>query len=157
MKIGLMIHSKTENSLLVARQLQDRLQSLGHNVSLERITASNDNEMNPSSIQLLRIPSVEAYDSLIFGGPVRGYTFSPVLQAFLLKVPSLKGKRVYGYVTHFFPSPSMGGNQALSKLSELCQCKGAELIKKGSIQWINPFTRKSRIHELVEHFTSNLS
>ena len=157
MKIALIVHSKTGNSLLVAHLLQEKLQSLGHIVSLERITASNDNELTPSSVKLLQHPSVEAYDLLIFGGPVRGYAFSPVLQAFLLKVPSLKGKRVYGFVTHFFPSPSMGGNQALSKLSELCQSKGAELIKKGSIQWINPFTRKSRIHELVEHFTSNLS
>lgn len=157
MKIALIIHSKTGNSLLVAQQLQEKLRKLGHIVSLERITSSNDNEMNPSSVQLLRIPSVEAYDLLIFGGPVRGYAFSPVLQAFLQKIPSLEGKQIYGFVTHFFPSPSMGGNQALSTLSKLCQSRGTELTKKGSIQWINPFTRKSRIHELVEHFTSNLS
>jgi menaquinone-dependent protoporphyrinogen IX oxidase len=85
MKIALIIHSKTGNSLLVAQQLQEKLRKLGHIVSLERITSSNDNEMNPSSVQLLRIPSVEAYDLLIFGGPVRGYAFSPVLQAFLQK------------------------------------------------------------------------
>lgn len=157
MKIGLVIHSKTGNSLMVARQLQDRFISLGHEVTLEQIVANNDGERNPASIQLQRIPKIEAYDLLIFGGPVRGGAFSPVLQAFLQKIPSLQGRKVYGYVTHFFPSPSMGGNQALSKFSEICQNKGTQLTKKGSIQWINPFTRKTRINELVENFVSDLS
>jgi flavodoxin len=157
MKIGMMIHSKTGNSLMVAQLLQERLQSLGHEVTLENLAASNDSERDPANIQLLRVPKTEAYDLLIFGGPVRGGAFSPVLQSFMQKVPSLQGKRVYGYVTHFFPRPSMGGNQALSKLSEICQNKGTELTKKGSIQWINPFIRQTRINELVENFVSDLS
>ena len=156
MKICLLIHSKTGNTLYVAEQLMEKLQLHGHEVHLERIEAHNDGEMKPEAVQLLRVPQIQSYDVLIVGGPVRGFTFSPVLQAFFVKTPSLQGKKILGFVTHFFPSSGMGGNQALEQFSHICRSKRSELIKKGSIQWIIPFTRQARIHELVENFTAEL-
>lgn len=156
MKICLLIHSKTGNTLYVAQKLVEKLQLHGHEIDLVRIEAYNDNETKPDAVRLLQVPQIQSYDVIIVGGPVRGFSFSPVLQAFFLKTPSLQGKKMFGFVTQFFPSSGMGGNQALEQFSNICRNKGGTLIKKGSIQWIIPFTRQALIHELVENFTAEL-
>lgn len=75
---------------------------------------------------------------------------SPVMQAYLHQIPSLKGKLVSGFVTQFFLSPSMGGNQAIAHMIELCRAKGAEVTQKVIINWMFPFKRKKLIAETVD-------
>lgn len=154
MKIGIIVHSKTGHTLFVAQQLRDSFLNAGHNVFIEKIEASNDSESRIDSVVLTNVPKLEDYDMLVFGAPVRGYMLSPVMQAYLRKLPSLKDKKVSGFVTQFFPSPSMGGNQAIKCMSEICLSKGAEPSKTSIINWINPFKRRKLIIEAVNNITS---
>lgn len=150
MKIGIIIHSQTGHTLSVAEQLRERFLAAGHTISIERITATNDSETNVNSIILTNMPILDIYDIIIFGAPVRGYALSPVMQAYLRRLPSLKGKTVCGFVTQFFPKPSMGGNQAIGCLDEICRSKGAGLEKSGIVNWINPIRRRKLIEETVD-------
>ena len=96
MKIGIIAHSHTGHTLSVAQQLHDRFLAAGHTVLTERIASSSDSETNVNSIVLTSAPKLEGYDMLVFGAPVRGYMLSPIMQAYLRQLPSLKGKIVSG-------------------------------------------------------------
>lgn len=154
MKIGIIVHSRTGHSLLVAGQIHDYFLAAGHTVSIEKVVASNDNETNINAIMLTSAPKIEDYDMLVFGAPVRGYMLSPIMQAYLNQLPSLKDKIVSGFVTQFFPKPTMGGNQAISRLSEICQSKETEVKKTAIINWLFPFKRKRLIKEAVDKITN---
>lgn len=154
MNIGIIVHSQTGHTLSVAYKLKEKFIAAGHTVSIEKVTASNDSEANAASIILTDIPKTDGFDMLVFGAPVRGMKLSPVMQAYLLRLPSLKGKHVSAFITQFFPKPVMGGNQALKGLSEICRSKGAEITKSGIINWINPITRKKSIAETVDNIAN---
>ena len=119
MKIGIIIHSQSGHTLLVAHKLFEQFLNGGHTVSIARVTASNDSETNVDSIKLSCVPSIDEFDMLVFGAPVRGFMLSPVMQAYLRQLKFLKGKVVLGFVTQFFPNPNMVGNQAIERLSAL--------------------------------------
>lgn len=152
MKIGIIIHSQTGHTLSVAHKLREQFLNAGHTVSIERVAASNDTETNVDSIALTCVPKLDKFDMLVLGAPVRGYMLSPVMQAYLRQLQSLKGKVVLGFVTQFFPKPTMGSNQAIERLSAICRSKGVEVTKTGIINWLNPFKRKKLIVETVDKF-----
>lgn len=154
MRIGIIIHSKTGNTLFVAQELRDQFNAAGHTVSIENVVSSNDDETSVNSIVLTSAPKLDAYDMIVFGAPVRGFMLSPVMQAYLNQIPSLKGKVISGFVTQFFPIPIMGGNQAIACLSDICRSKGAELSRTGIINWINPIKRKKLIIETIDRITN---
>ena len=155
MNISIVVHSKTGNTLLVANSLSDRLKSEGHTVSLANITAENDSEANVDAIVLTNAPQVAEYDLLILGAPVRGGRLSPVMQAYLRQLKLIPGKPIYGFVTQFFPSPKLGGNQAIQCMSEICSSKGNELGATGVINWMFSAKRNNQISETVDKFTIN--
>ncbi|MGB7604121.1 MAG: hypothetical protein WBL93_01460 [Lutisporaceae bacterium] len=154
MKIGIIVHSQTGHTLYVAHKLHDQFLTLGHTVSVEKVAASNDSETNVNSIVLTSAPKLDGFDMIIFGAPVRGFMLSPVMQAYLNQLPSLKGKFVSCFVTQFFPKPTMGGNQAIERLSFICRSKGVEITKIGIINWINPFKRNKLIIETIDRIAS---
>jgi NAD(P)H dehydrogenase (quinone) len=156
MKIGIIVHSKTGHTLSVADKLYERFLAAGHTISIEKVTASNDRESNVDSIILTNAPKLDGFDMIVFGAPVRGYMLSPVMQAYLHQLPSLKGKIITGFVTQFFPKPTMGGNQAIKNLDEICRSKGAGITKSGIINWVNPVKRKKLIEETVDIISINL-
>lgn len=149
MKIGIIVHSQTGHTLSVADKLYELYLAAGHTVSIERVTAANDSESNVDSIVLTNAPKLEGYDMLVFGAPVRGYKLSPVMQAYLRQLPPFKGKIVAGFVTQFFPKATMGGNQAMECMNEICHSKGVSIKKAGIINWVNPIKRKKLINETV--------
>jgi flavodoxin len=150
MKIGIIVHSQTGHTLSVAHKLSEQFLAAGHTVSIEKVVSSNDGETNVNSIVLTNAPKLDGFDMLVFGAPVRGFMLSPVMQAYLLQLPSLRGKIVSGFVTQFFPKATMGGNQAIERLSEICSSKGVEITKSGIINWMNPIKRKKLIVETVD-------
>ena len=152
MKIGIIVHSQTGHTLSVAHKLREQFLNAGHTVSIERVAASNDTETNVDFVALTCVPKLDEFDMLVFGAPVRGYMLSPVMQAYLRQLQSLKGKVVLGFVTQFFPKPTMGGNQAIERLSTLCRSKGVEVTKTGIINWLNPFKRKKLLVETIDKF-----
>lgn len=149
MKIGIIVYSHTGNTFSVAEKLEERLVAAGHSVKIEKVVALNNKQRSASKIQLKSIPDISAYDALVFGSPVRGFSLSTVMTAYLLQVASLKGKSVFCYVTQFFPSPSMGGNRAIEQMKEMCESKGAKVSESGIVNWSN-LRRGKMIRDIIE-------
>lgn len=149
MNIGIIVHSHTGNTLSVAEKLKETLMRTGHKVTLERVTAV-DESPQASPIQLQRIPTIENYDCLFIGAPVRGFSLSPVMSLFLTQLTSLEDKIIGCFVTEFFPYPWMGGSRAVNQMRKLCDQKGGKAAAIGVVNWTS-LKRTNRIEEVVEN------
>lgn len=152
MKIGIIVHSHTGNTLSVAQKLMDKLLAEGHSVSLERVEAINEDQNEAGKVKLKSVPVTDGYDLLIFGAPVRGFSLSPVMAAYLSKMKPITGKKVACFLTQAFPHPAMGGNRAMGQMKELCCSKGVEVCGTGIVNWSN-INRRRRIDSIVERFS----
>lgn len=152
MNIGIIVHSLTGNTFYVANKLKDKLIEAGYSVNIEQIAAvdnADKNQVDPGKIQLISEPDVSTYDLIVLGGPVRAFSVSPVVAAFLSKTKTLQGKKVICLVTQFFPFPWMGGNRAISQMTSICKSKGGYILGTGIVNW-KTTRREQRITDLVE-------
>jgi NAD(P)H dehydrogenase (quinone) len=155
MKIGIIIHSHTGNTLSVGERLKEVLLVGGCNVQLERVLAVNEDPNNKASIQLKSIPDIAPYDFLVIGAPVRGFSQSPVIKAYLSQLPDIHGKKVACYVTQHFPKPWLGGTRAIKQMIYSIEEKGGIIAETGIINWTGK-TRENQISELIEKLSRNL-
>ncbi len=150
MNIGIIVFSKTGNTLSVAEKLRDRLIEMGRKAALEKVMASNDLEMDPKRVTLTNAPSTQGYDMLVFAAPVYGGRLPAVMQVYLQEIPSLEGKLAAGFVTQAFPFPSWGGNQTIRGMEKLVQAKGGKLSATGVVNWRSPDKREVLITRTIE-------
>ncbi len=151
MKIGLFIHSHTGNTLSVAEQLRDKLLMNGHIVELKKLEPTggeNTNVVDINKISFLPEPDMSGYDYVMIGAPVRGFSISPVLAAYLSKIAALKGQKVDLFVTQAFPYAWMGGNNAIKQMRNVCDQKGATVVNTAIVNWKNK-KRDAQIQELI--------
>ena len=156
MKIGIIVHSYTGNTLSVAQRLKEELMKAGHSVDLNKVTAVNEDQTEAGKIQLNSIPETAAYDALIFGAPVRGFALSPVMTAYLMQLESISGKKVACFLTQFFPYPSMGGIRAIEQMKGLCNFKGAKVCETGIVNW-SSIHRGKKINNVVAGFSKTIN
>ncbi len=149
MKIGIIVHSHTGNTLGVAEKLMDTLTSAGNTVAIERVTAVNEDPSAAGNIQLKTIPDITSYDHLIFAAPVRAFSLSPVMKLYLKQLSSLKDKKVSCFVTQHFAFPWMGGNNAIKQVKRACESKGASISNTGIVNWSNK-SREKMISNVIE-------
>lgn len=151
MKIGIIVHSHTGNTYSVAQEIKDKLAAAGHSVSLERVSASNEDAAEAGQVLLIERPCIDEYDALIFGAPVRGFSLSPVMTAYLSRLKTGSHKNTACFVTQFFPSPAMGGNRTIDQMKVLCNSIGLRVCGTGIVNWSNP-NRRKRIASIAEEF-----
>lgn len=156
MNIGIIIHSQTGNTRCVAQKLKEKFSAAGHTVSIESVSAANDGESDVQKIRLTAKPDVSTYDALLFGAPVRGFSLSPVMKAYLAGIGPLRGKKVGCFMTQFFHFAWMGGNRALSQLCETVQAKGAIVYGSGIIQWSRAASRDDQIEAVVAKLSTGI-
>lgn len=149
MKVGLIIHSRTGNTLGVAQKIKEKLTEAGHSVSLEQIKAVNEDQTAAGRLQLLNEPDIKDYELLIFGAPVHGFSISAAMKTYLSRLETLKGKKIGCFVTQQFPYPWMGGNQAMKQMKSLCYEKGENVLLAQIINWSNK-NRESKITDLLK-------
>ncbi|HYE10405.1 MAG TPA: flavodoxin [Patescibacteria group bacterium] len=149
MKIGIIVYSHTGNTFSVAEKLEEWLVKAGHSVKIEKVTADNEDQMEVDRVQLRGIPDISLYDALIFGSPVRGFSLCAVMTAYLSQIGTLKGKKVFCYLTQFFPSPVMGGNRAMEQMKKICESKGGKVSEYGIVNWSN-LRRGKMIRDITE-------
>lgn len=152
MEICIIVHSQTGHTLSVAQKLKERLVTAGHAVSLEQVKAIDGTQTEVRKIQLSEKPDVSSYDMLVLGAPVRGFSLSPVMAAYLSNGISLSGKKLGCFVTQSFPYPWMGGKQAIEQMKKLCESKGATVCESGIVNWSSK-KREKKIDETVENLT----
>lgn len=146
MNIGIIVFSRTGNTLSVAEKIREACQSQGHTVQIERVTAENGDPNNKGTVRLKTTPDPVNYDAVFFGAPVQAFSLSPIMAAYLKQIPQLNGKKVSCFVTQYFPKPWMGGNKALKQMLQFCTAKGASISETSIINW----TGKSRDAQIID-------
>ncbi len=145
-RIGIVVHSETGNTLAVARQLQERLHAAGHAADVERLKLSG--KPQDKNVRVVDPPDTGVYDALVFGAPVHGFAVSQGMAAYLTQIPSLQGKKVACFVTKGLPFAGTGGNQAVARMRQLCESKGATVCETGIVIWRGQ--REKQIAELAD-------
>lgn len=148
MNIGIIVHSQTGNTLSVAKIVSQKLQNRGHNVTIETIVPNDENEIDPTKIQLDHMPDISPYEGLIFACPVRGFTISGAMLTYLSTIPPLENKKIALFVTHLFPFAWMGGTPTIGKMKSLCQAKKGNLVGTGIINW-KGLNRETNIEQMA--------
>lgn len=150
MKVALVIHSYTGNTMGIADRIGASLVKKGHEVSLFHLKAKNENPNQIKGIELDSIPSLKGFDHVILGAPTRGMDLSMVMQLYLNTLTD-GHQTAYCYVTHFFPFKWMGGSQSIKKFLKLSDQK-LEMEKTAIINWKNK-NRDKDIDCLVYQFS----
>ena len=135
MKIGIIVHSQTGNTYAVALKIQEKLLATGHVVNIERLKLIGGEKPGAKKVQIENPPDASAYDALVFGAPVHAFSVSPGMEAFLMQIPSLQGKKIAYFVTKGLAFHWTGGNQAIAKMKKICELKGGSVCGTGIVVW----------------------
>lgn len=149
MKIAIIVHSYTGNTLAVAQKIQDRLVQAGHLAEIEQIKIKGGEQPNNPSFTIDNPLIPGGYDSYIFGAPVRGFSISPVISAYLNQISSLKDQKVACFVTKQLNSNWTGGNRAITSMKNICESKGGIVVTTG-IVFSKSKNRDAMIGELAD-------
>lgn len=154
MKIGIILHSQTGNTYLVGQKLEEKLKTMGHDVTLLRMKTIGNPEAKDEDIQLDVMPEVIDYDALIFGGWIQAFNLCPGLSKYLKQLSFLKDKKISVFLTQHFPYKWMGGNTGMAKMKKILSSKGAVVSYSGIINWSKKNQRDDQIDKLVEKLSS---
>ena len=137
MKIGIIFHSHTGNTNLVAEKVRDELVKRGHDAALCRLRIAGGWHRGIKDIRFEEPPDASAYDALVFGSPVEAFSLSPVMKTYLKDIGMLEGKKTALLVTQHFASPSLGGNRAVRYMGKACAGRGADVCASAVVNWTN--------------------
>jgi flavodoxin len=135
MKIGIIIHSHTGNTLSVAEKIKAALEAKGHVAKIDRVEAVNEDPAAVANLSLKSIPDTGDYDFVVFGAPVRAFSLSPAMKLYLKTYAALDGKKVNCFVTQQLPMSWMGGSRALKQMTDACKARGASVFETGIVNW----------------------
>jgi NAD(P)H dehydrogenase (quinone) len=151
MKIGIIVHSQTNNTYSVAEKLQGKLQEAGNDVKIEKVNMVGGNKPQGKDIQIENPPEVAGYDALVFGSPVHAFSLAPAMKIYLEQIPSLQDKKVALFVTKGVPSKWTGGSRAIGQMKKICESKGGAIVGTDIVVWRGDIDKK--IAELIRKFS----
>ncbi|MFA6889905.1 MAG: flavodoxin domain-containing protein [Bacilli bacterium] len=148
MKIAIVYVSYTGNTKEVAFAIERALKATHHEVSLFALE-TNPHDPKVANLTLKAIPSLQKFDGVVLGSPVHGFGLSIAMNAFLKETSLFQGKKVYPFVTQFFPFAWMGGSASLKAFKKLIQVKDGIPLSGYIINWSRCHRNKA-IQNLVE-------
>lgn len=151
MKIGIIVHSQTNNTYSVALKLQEKLTEAGNEVDVKKVNmVGGDRPENKEKIQLENAPDVSEYDALIFGAPVHAFALAPAMQIYLEQLPSMENKKAALFVTKKLRFEWTGGSRAIGQMKNYIYSKGGNVMGTGIVVWNKQ--KDQKIAELVKYF-----
>lgn len=151
-KIGIIVHSQTNNTYSVAEKLQAKLQEAGNEVNIEKVDMVGGNKPGSKDIQIENPPDVTGYDGLVFGSPVHAFSLAPAMKIYLEQIPSLQDKKVALYVTKGLPLKFTGGTRAIGQMEKICKSNGADVLATDIVIWRGDIDKS--IDDLIEKFSA---
>ncbi len=145
MNVGIIVYSKTGNTLSVAERIKEALTQKGCSVNLERFSAETEGPQSNKVVRLTATPDPRGYDILIFGAPVQAFSLDPAMKIYLTGLEKLKQVPTFCFVTQHFPKPWMGGKNAAKQMTRLLSEKGLQAQSLGIANWTN-----EKREELIE-------
>lgn len=149
MKVGLIIHSVTGNTLKVAKELETVLLRKGHEVELKEIKTAKKINFGETTAEFIELPSLDGYDAIVFGSHTEAFQLEQAMKLYFTQIKSLKDVKVACISTHQFPFKWLGGNSAVKKMVSLCKEKGAEVLGFAVVDWSPEKKRQSKIATAV--------
>ena len=150
MKIGIIVHSITGNTLSDSEKIQQRLQEAGHAVSLVRIRPiGKEPVQNEAAVRLEQTPDLSGFEALVFGSPVQAFSLDPVMSAFLKQTPDLGGRKTVCFLTQQLSFRFFAGNRSIKKMQSLCEARHGAVCLTGIVNWSHK-ERSRMIDDLVQ-------
>jgi flavodoxin len=149
MKIGLIIHSVTGNTLSVAKELQKRLTENGHEAVLEEIKTEGKVEFGAKDAKFLNMPDLKGYDLIIFGSHTEAFQLEITMKIYFEKIERIEGKAIC-FATHQFPLKWLGGTGTVNKMKTYCEEKGLKVIGTSVINWSPESKRQTNIDNAIK-------
>ncbi len=149
MKLGIIVYSKSGNTLSVAKTMQETLTTQGYEAELVSLEVEGEIRPDAKSVQFKNMPDLNQYEGLVFGSPVHAFSLSMPMKSFLEQAQDLKGKKVAVFVTHHL-AKWMGGTRTLSTMAKRSESKGATVVAAGVVRWKNPEVRVQQIQSTIE-------
>lgn len=134
MKVGIIVYSKTGNTLTVAERISSQLEADGIAVSVGRFSAETLPQSN-KPVRLTAVPNPNGFDAVIFGAPVQAFSLDPAMALYFEQINSINPKNVFCFVTQYFKKPWMGGNHAIKQMLALLNKKGITAKSLGVVNW----------------------
>lgn len=156
MKIGLLIHSFSGNTLNVGTRLKVHLEVHGHRVHMDRIIDANEDSNSDRPVALTHIPNINDYDVIIIGAPVRVFSLSSVIATYLKQINCIENIKVFVYVTEGLPKLWMGGNRAIKKMKTLLETKNVLILDTAVINWSSR-KKEIQIDSMLNRFSDRIA
>ena len=151
MKIGLLVHSVTGNTLSVMKKLKIALEEKDHEVELKEIKTAAKVEMGQKEAEFTENPSPLAYDAVVFGSHTEAFQLETAMQLYFKQIENFNGLKIACISTHQFPFEWLGGKSTIRKMKNMCEDKGAEILGTAIIEWSPESKRQAKIEKAVEH------
>ena len=151
MKIGIIVHSITNNTYSVAQKISENLSAAGNEVKIERVNMVGGNRPQGKDIKIENPPDVNQYDALIFGSPVHAFSLAPAMKVYMEQIPSVQDKKIALFVTKGLRFDWTGGTRAIGQMKKICQSKGGIIMGTGIIVWNKQ--RDKKIAEIADKFS----
>jgi menaquinone-dependent protoporphyrinogen IX oxidase len=148
MNIGIVFYSFSGHTLSVSKRLQGKLKERGYEAGLEQLEPAGSFKFTEEIVAVKDIPSLSAYDLLVFAAPVHGGRIAGPMAGFLKKSPSLSNKPAICVVTHFLPY-SLGAKQMLQLFKPACATLGAQVIGTVNVPRLS-FRQNKYINKVVD-------
>ena len=133
MKIAIIVHSSTGTTRKFADRIAVKLSADGHDVKVTQletdVPVTSGSTRKCREFRITNLPDIKACDVVLFGGPVWGFSASPIIIACIEAFDDLQGKRVLPFVTQGFPFAFMGGNQAKGVMGKRAAGKKATVLR----------------------------
>ncbi len=135
MRIGIIVHSHTGNTLQAAEELLEELRSRGHEPQLIPLQVPEDYKPGGGDVELTAMPDISDCEALVLGAPVHAFSLSAVMNRYLSRVDDLAGRPVAALITQHLPYAWLGGNRATRQLRKACTDKGGDFLGGAVINW----------------------
>ncbi len=152
MRAVIVVHSQSGHTVLLARAIADRLRHAGHETDIHLLRTQGVVKPRAPEVTIKNPPDLSDCDCVLVGGPVWGFTASPVILSLLSRMAPLKGKTAVPFVTMGLPLRAFGANQALSRMRAKLEALGATVLPGEALRW---FVRANK--ERIEQTTERLS
>jgi flavodoxin len=132
MKSIIIVHSSSGTTLEFAEQISAKLKEKKYPVELVHLQTDpvikGGTVGHTAPFKFINLPDIKDYELILLGGPVWAFSASPIAIAALEKMGKFSGKKILPFVTMGFPFPWMGGNKAISMMSDKAKELGATVL-----------------------------
>lgn len=132
MKTIIIVHSNTGTTRKFADKIATKLKDAGHSIQVTQletdVPVTSGSTRSCREFAITNLPDIKEYDVVLLGGPVWGFSASPVIIACINALDDLKGKKVLPFVTQGFPFKFLGGNQSIALMSRYAANKHATVL-----------------------------